>query len=164
MSIKFYKEIIFSQLNEAEKEYVCNRILNEVKGRMLEEIVLYETLRQVDESKEVFKLQFDKGEFDMVIYDKEKHICSIFEIKYSTEIVPEQSRHLTDEDKCRRTEETFGEIVGKYVLYRGESQMAEDGIEYWNVSEYLECLSESEIIEEDSISSELKNDYPTMSM
>jgi predicted AAA+ superfamily ATPase len=158
------KDAIFSQLNEAEKEYVCNRILNEVKGRMLEEIVLYETLRQIDESQEVFKLQFDKGEFDMVIYDKEKHICLIFEIKYSTEIVPEQAKHLTDEEKCRRTEETFGEIVGKYVLYRGESQMADDGIEYWNVSEYLECLSESEIIEEDSISSELKNDYPTMSM
>ena len=158
------KDAIFSQLNEAEKEYVCNRILNEVKGRMLEEIVLYETLRQVDESQEVFKLQFDKGEFDMVIYDKDKHICLIFEIKYSTEIVPEQAKHLTDEEKCRRTEETFGEIVGKYVLYRGESQMADDGIEYWNVSEYLECLSESEIIEEDSIFSKLKNDYPTLSM
>ena len=100
----------------------------------------------------------------MVIYDKEEHSCSIFEIKYSTEIVPEQSRHLTDEDKCRRTEEIFGKIVDKCVLYRGESQMADDGVEYLNVSEYLRVLSEPKMIEEDSISNNFKNDYPTMSM
>lgn len=34
------KDELFSGLKEEEKDYVCGKILNEVKGRMLEEIVL----------------------------------------------------------------------------------------------------------------------------
>lgn len=134
------KDPIFAELNEAERGYVCERILNEVKGRMLEEIVLYETMRQTGDRKEVFKLQFAKGEFDMVVYDKIDHSCCIYEIKHSCVPVPEQARHLRDMDKCRRTEELFGKITGRYVLYRGESMITEQGDEYQNVSEYLKEL------------------------
>ncbi|MFR3321141.1 MAG: hypothetical protein ACLTSZ_08295 [Lachnospiraceae bacterium] len=50
------------------------RILNEIKGRMLEDIVLLET--QTGESqKQVFVLQFPVGEFDMVVFDPEAGFC-----------------------------------------------------------------------------------------
>ena len=133
------KDEIFAALNEAEREYVCSRILDEVKGRMLEEIVLYETMRKLPEC-DVFKLEFIAGEFDMVIYDRRAHSCKIFEIKHSRERVDSQYRHLINETYCRDTEQQFGTITEKTVLYRGESHDESNGIRYRNVSEYLKGL------------------------
>ena len=133
------KDAIFSALNEAEREYVCSRILDEVKGRMLEEIVLYETMRKLPEC-DVFKLEFIAGEFDMVIYERRTHSCRIFEIKHSREHVESQYRHLINEAYCRDTEQQFGTITEKTVLYRGEQHDEANGIRYRNVSEYLQSL------------------------
>lgn len=133
------KDEIFSELNETEKDYVCDKILNEVKGRMLEEIVLYETMKALKNKAEVFKLQFIVGEFDMVVSDVKNCCCKIYEIKHSTEVVENQYRHLIDEEKCRKTEQRFGAIKGKYVLYRGVTQNQGD-IHYVNVEEYLKLL------------------------
>ena len=133
------KDEIFAALNEAEREYVCSRILDEVKGRMLEEIVLYETMRKLPEC-DVFKLEFIAGEFDMVIYDRRAHSCKIFEIKHSRERVDSQYRHLINEAYCRDTAKQFGTITEKTVLYRGEPHDEPSGIRYQNVSEYLRSL------------------------
>ena len=38
---------MFSSINEQEKDYVCNKIIDGVKGRMLEEIVRYESMRKL---------------------------------------------------------------------------------------------------------------------
>ena len=43
----------------------------------------------------------------------------------------------------RVLENAFGPIKGKYVLYRGESAALENGVEYINVSEYLNGLDEA---------------------
>ena len=50
-----------------------------------------------------------------------------------------QYRHLVDEKKCAQTEHRYGPITGKFVLYRGKSQVVE-GIQYQNVEEYLRTL------------------------
>lgn len=142
------QDAIFAALNESEREYVCNRILDEVKGRMLEEIALYETMKKTDGLADVFKFQFAAGEFDMVVYNKQNHTCRIYEIKHSTEAVEEQRRHLTDARKCEAVEQRFGKITGKYVLYRGEEMQTEDGIQYLNVSEFLKGLPDSAIGED----------------
>ena len=78
---------------------VQERILNEIKGRMLEDIVLQET-QMANPKKEVFVLQFAIGEFDMVVFDPLEGNCQIFEIKHSTEAVKSQYRHLIDSDRC----------------------------------------------------------------
>ena len=104
----------------------------------MEDIVLLET-KLANPKKEVFILQFPVGEFDMVLFDPAIASCSIFEIKYSTEIVPSQYRHLIDKKKCVDTEHRYGPITAKTVLYRGSSQMV-DGIRYMNVEEYLRQL------------------------
>ncbi len=99
-----------------------------------------ETLKAADEHHRVFKLQFAAGEFDMVIYDEQENCCEIFEIKHSGKQVPEQYRHLVDEEKCRQTERRFGPIRGRYVLYRGETAPLENGVQYRNVESYLKEL------------------------
>ncbi|MBP5223613.1 MAG: ATP-binding protein, partial [Lachnospiraceae bacterium] len=89
----------------------------------------------------VFVMQFAVGEFDMVVFDPATSSCEIYEIKHSAEIVPEQIRHLVDEEKCRMTEHRFGTITGKYVIYRGPAEKA-DNVQYLNVEEYLKRMNE----------------------
>ena len=63
---------------------------------MLEDIVLLET-KLANPKKQVFVLKFPVGEFDMVVFDPEAGYYRIFEIKHSEEAVPQQYRHLIDE-------------------------------------------------------------------
>ena len=129
----------FSALSLPERTAVQERILSEIRGRMLEDIVLLET-KLANPKKQVFVLQFPVGEFGMVVFDPVAGSCHIFEIKHSAEIAPQQYRHLIDEEKCAQAEHRYGPITGKFVLYRGESQVI-DGIQYQNVEEYLRSLA-----------------------
>ena len=129
----------FSALSLQERMAVQERILNEIKGRMLEDIVLLET-KIANPKKQVFVLQFAVGEFDMVIFDPIAGNCALYEIKHSAEAVPSQYRHLIDDKKCELTEHRYGPITGKYVLYRG-NDMDTNGIHYLNVEEYLRNIA-----------------------
>ena len=134
------KDAIFQNISGSERKRIIDRVLDEIKGRMMEEIVLFET-KKAYPKKEVFKLTFAVGEFDMVIFDPEKVNCEIFEIKHSSVAVPQQYRHLRDNQKCKDTEFRYGTINGKYVIYRGESKI--DGeVKYLNVEEYLKGLEQ----------------------
>lgn len=134
------KDELFSLCSEQEKNYICSKILDDVKGRMLEEIVLYESKRKLKKNYEVFKLEFVDGEFDMVVMNKETYECKIYEIKHSKVKDSNQYRHITNEERCKETELYFGKIIGKYVLYRGEDEKLENGVHYLNVSEYLKSI------------------------
>ncbi len=127
----------FSDLSIIERNSVQERILSEIMGRMMEDAVLLET-KLAKPQKQVFILQFAVGEFDMVVFDPATSSCEIYEIKHSTEIVPEQTRHLMDEEKCRMTEHRFGTITGKYLIYRGQEATTND-VQYVNVEKYL-CM------------------------
>lgn len=135
----------FSALSLAERTVVQERILTEIKGRMLEDIVLLET-KLANPKKQVFVLQFPIGEFDMVVFDPEAGSCQVFEIKHSEEAVSQQYRHLVNEEKCAQTEHRYGSITGKFVLYRGKNQVV-DGIQYQNVEGYLRNLSDNHMKE-----------------
>ena len=129
----------FSALSLAERTAVQQRILTEIKGRMLEDIVLLET-KLANPKKQVFVLQFPVGEFDMVVFDPEAGSCQIFEIKHSEEAVPQQYRHLIDEQKCARPSTATAQSPESSSSIAGESQVI-DGIRYQNVEEYLRSLT-----------------------
>ncbi|MBQ8638341.1 MAG: AAA family ATPase [Lachnospiraceae bacterium] len=126
---------VFRTFSLAERNAVTARILSDIQGRMMEDIVLLETKMALP-TCEVFKLVFARGEFDMVVFDPNAASCSIYEVKHSAEAIDEQYRHLIDEEKCKATEFRFGPIAGKYVIYRGETH-DRNGIRYLNVEEYL---------------------------
>ena len=128
----------FQELSVRDRQRILDRLLSEIRGRMMEEIILLET-RLASPDKKVFKLQFPVGEFDMVVCDTRELTCRIYEVKYSKEQVPEQYRHLNDDEKCSMTSHRYGDIVGKYVLYRGEPAECGD-IQYLNVEDYLKSL------------------------
>jgi hypothetical protein len=119
----------------AERMAIEERILDEIRGRMMEEIVLLET-KLARPKMQVFQLQFAVGEFDMVVFDPVHACCEIYEIKHSDKIAAEQCRHLLNPKKCAETEFRYGRIQGKNVIYRGPSTSLQ-GINYVNVEEYL---------------------------
>lgn len=134
------KDELFASLSEQEKTMVSERILEEVRGRMMEEIVLLETFKSARKNKRVFKLTFSVGEFDMAIYDSKENTCECYEIKHSDQIVPAQTKYLIDEEKLNQTSKRFGNISKRCVLYRGEDTLLKNGIEYQNVETYLKNL------------------------
>ena len=134
------KDELFASLSEQEKTMVSERILEEVRGRMMEEIVLLETYKSAKKNKRVFKLTFSVGEYDMAIYDSRENTCECYEIKHSDQIVPVQTKYLIDEEKLNQTSKRFGNISKRCVLYRGEDTILENRIEYRNVEEYLKNL------------------------
>ena len=135
------KDETFGALSGETKEYVTERILEEVRGRMMEDIILLETLKALPKKRyEVFKLQLTNGEFDMVVWDRTENRCALYEIKHSTEYADLQARHLRDEEKLRIAEYKYGRIVGRYVLYNGEVFDTEDGIAYRNAEQFLKAL------------------------
>lgn len=131
------QDAYFASIPEADKAYITGKILDDVKGRMLEDIVLMEVCKAAPSTMEAFKFKFDAGgEFDMVIYDKTSQNCRIYEIKHSAKVNEKQTLHLRDAEKCQIVEKRFGPISGKFVLYRGKDTFAE-GVQYLNVENFL---------------------------
>lgn len=81
---------------------------------------------QWDVSKLNIAIEGRFHEIDMIITDRNKNECFLFEIKHSKENVPEQSVHLENEKLCEYIENNFGEIKGKAVLYNGPTDRQTD--------------------------------------
>lgn len=128
----------FKNIPITERMAIESRILDEIRGRMMEEIVLLETKIERPEMQ-VFQLQFAVGEFDMVVFDAKRACCEIYEIKHSDKVADEQRRHLLNPKKCAETEFRYGKILSKNVIYRG-ADVSVQGVRYLNVEKYLEKL------------------------
>ena len=119
------------------KKVIVDKLLSDIKGKMLEEIVIYHTSLT---NKNTFKLVFPIGEYDMVTYDEEKESSSIFEIKYSKERDDKQSLYLKNDKMNDIVSGAYYPITQRTVLYRGETIINENDISYINVSDYLKSI------------------------
>ena len=118
------------------KDIIREKLLNDVKGKMMEEIILYQTYLK---NKDTFKVLFPVGEFDMVTLNKESKTSSIYEIKHSTQVTPKQYSHLLDEEKVEYINYYYYPVVSRAILYNGKEKDI-NGICYINVSSYLKSL------------------------
>ena len=127
----------FSLFSRREQKLATQKILEDVRGRMMEDIVLYETALKYPKG-DVCRVDLGDGrDIDMLIYDAENDTCSIFEIKHSTSAAPAQYRIITDEEICEKITRKFGSISRRAVIYRGPSFTDAAGMEYIRVEEYL---------------------------
>ncbi len=134
------QDAYFNTVSEQDRAYIVEKILSDVKGRMLEDIVLLETVKTLPPAKKVFQYRFaEGGEFDMVIYDSEANACSVFEVKHSDKVSADQTKHLNNAEKCAVIERRYGKISEKIVLYRGEPCKV-GNVDYVNVEKYLTDL------------------------
>ena len=134
------KDPSFSAFSERERNLACEKILEEVRGRMMEDIILLETARSLPKSDRAFKLVLSRSEFDMVIFSNKTNDCEAYEVKHSSVVVPRQYHVLEDAEACRGLEHRYGPITKKCVIYRGENTQLQTGIEYQNVEDYLKRL------------------------
>lgn len=134
------RDAVFSAADHATSDMVCNVILEDVRGRMLEDIVLLETARNLPKTKRAFKLVLSRSEIDMVVYDSDTNSCSLFEVKHSRAVDEHQYRMLIDEEVCAQIERKYGKITARTVIYRGENTVLENGIRYISAEEYLKTL------------------------
>lgn len=130
----------FRSFSQEERNLATEKILEDVRGKMMEDIVLLETARSLPRDREAFKLILSRNEYDMVIYSSGDNTCEAYEIKHSAEIVEHQYHVLEDEEQCELVEQQFGSIKKKCVIYRGESRVLDNGIVYQNVEEFLNAL------------------------
>lgn len=131
------KDSYFQSLSIEERTDIKNKILSDVKGKMLEDIILYETKASLGPSYEVFQYRFlSGGEFDMVVSDTENLVSYLFEIKHSNKIVKNQAKNLLDAKKTEIVQYRYGKIKKKYILYKGNDDRMDD-IDYVNIEEYL---------------------------
>ncbi|MBR2811619.1 MAG: ATP-binding protein [Solobacterium sp.] len=79
-------EPVFQAFSKQEKKLAADRILEEVKGQMLADIVLLETSGCLPKDDKAFRLFFSKGETDMVIYHAVEDVCEIYEIRHGNRI------------------------------------------------------------------------------
>ena len=134
------KDAEFNLLPDNRKNYITERILEEVRGRMLEDIILLETSKALGKNYKVFKLMFESGEFDMVVRDINNDTCAVYEIKHSDKCVRNQARHLTNEDMIAMTTPRFGTLTGRFVLYLGDDLDTDDSVAYLNAEKFLKDL------------------------
>ena len=134
------KDSFFNSLNQAKKDFITQKILSDVKGRMLEDIVLLDATLKANNNELVFKYQCLKGgEYDLVIYHYDNQSVDVYEVKHSDQIsFYEQTKHLRNEEMATSIEAYFGPINNKTILYRGSDRLL-NGIKYQNVESFLKA-------------------------
>ncbi len=131
----------FTSLSEMEKGALADLALEEVRGRMLEEIVFLETEKALGSDYKVYKLQFQAEDFDMVVYDMISNSCIVCELRGSGKSGPGMYRRLPDAERRRQIERRFGTIKEHYILGRELESRRENGRLYCRVEDYLKSLS-----------------------
>ena len=132
----------FSKISAENKSIIIEKILSDVKGRMLEDIVLLESTYRKSKDEIVFKYINNKlnAECDMVKYNKRTNSFVVYEIKHSDKInALNQAKHLNNPEFLKELSKIYGVLKGKYVLYKGIA--SEIGtVKYLNVEYYLKSL------------------------
>ena len=129
---------------ESLRNRILDVVMNMVRGRMLEEIVLFDTMKALGSRFEVFRLNLSAGDVDMVVFERSTGRCLMFEVKHGKFRSDRQTRYILSEEASQYLERMYGPIIGRCVLYRGEDA-TEGGVRYLNVEDHLRNLPESAI-------------------
>ena len=147
-SEKYYKE-----LSTNEKQYLESKLDEKIKGDMTEQIILYDVFKSLDKkqylvTKPVFFVDGQrKGEYDMLIYDKQKNVHWGFEIKHTNSPFFKQEQHLQNNDFAEIMNKKYGHRQNVCVLYRGTPFRATSGTCYLNISDFLQRIYKTPDVE-----------------
>lgn len=144
----FLTSSIYKDLTQYQRNLLAQKLDEKIKGDMLEQIVLFDVKADLNaESFDVLKPEFringqKKGEYDMLIYDRQQNGYWCFEIKHSERQIENQIVHLQNEKFREVIDRQYGTRINAYVLYRGKTAMSEFGVQYINVAKFLIAIHE----------------------
>ncbi len=127
----------FVGLSEINKRDLTEKVMADVRARMLEDIILLETEKAAGGRHQVYKLQINAGVFGMVVYDPAANDCFICELRSGMRMAPEQYRRLADADKYNQIEKRFGPIRERFLLCDNPQAQQADGITFCRPEDYL---------------------------
>ncbi len=148
----------FNDISNEMKNKIIEKVMDDVGGIILEEIVLYNSIYLVNKFNQKYNNTIgDTGrysihqerlkdgineEVDMIIYDSHTNSCIEYEIKHTNEIDERQYRWLVDSKMQKYINNKYGTITKRVVLYLGINKkiVGEDTnieIEYKNAGEFL---------------------------
>lgn len=148
------------------KEKFIHRVDRQVKGDILENLILYDTYQALKDNYYVSKLHLNTSnkEVDVIVVDKKTKETYLFEVKYADYVDSEQTKNLSNSDFNEYIKENFGEVKGRYLIYNGERTAIKDElgtISYIKAEEYLKnivhCNSIQDLLFSCHIEKELKN-------
>lgn len=123
------------------REKIYSNIFSSVQGKMLEDIVMLETIEKMPNFMSVFKFKTSsgvKGEYDLVVRNIKTGISDLIEVKHSIWNDKRHERHLANEKLSHIFLERFGgEIRNKIVLYAGKPKKQQNGIIRLNIHDWL---------------------------
>lgn len=138
----------FSKLSLPEQKEVLEVIKNDVKGQILEEIIITQMQKSVESTHNsdlsLYQAVFmncptveRNGEIDVVFQDAEHYTADLYEIKHSSTVSLIQTQHLEDSQKLKAFQDRGLTISTRNVLYEGVTQNTSADIHYINAEEFL---------------------------
>lgn len=130
-----------SGLSSGQRNDLCDLITDDIKGRMLEDIVYYQLAKddEISGIYDVSKFKSPYGEFDIVLQNKSDDTAVAFEVKHSAVTAENQTRFLND--PVLRTffeSERKAKLIDKTVVYMGETRPdIVNGVHYVNAEDFL---------------------------
>ena len=136
-----FEDDYFMSLDYKTRENIKTILLNDVKGKMLEEIINIALIKKYNKKDyDIFKYRFIRGgEFDIVVVNNKNHDVDLYEIKHTSNINSNQTKYLDDNNMLNAISYSFGNIKNKYVLYKGDNKKIND-INYVNIERFLSSL------------------------
>jgi predicted AAA+ superfamily ATPase len=123
------------------RKILMDTLEDDICGRMLEDIVLLELLKDLEGSALAASRYRNAsgGEYDIVVKDRNTMQAIAIEVKHSGAKHMSQRRHLSDPEMEKDfTESTGYRLLDKAILYNGPSEEEKtDGVWYLNVSDFL---------------------------
>lgn len=141
----------YNNLSEAGKQFVMDKLDLKIRGDMTEQIVVFETSKALSSDRFfVCKVSFsnsdpnkEKGEYDMLIYDRQVNSYFAFEIKHTTEPYSKQYGHLLNENFKELIDYKYGDKENISVLYNGKPFKTPSGVLYLNISDFIKEITRS---------------------
>ena len=108
---------------------------------MVEETIFLETEKALENHYKVYKLQFNAGDYDMVVYDTKDNSCTVCEIREGSEGgQTTHYRRMPDAERYRQIERRFGNVKEHFIICRDPENQRNDGKRYCSVEDYLRGL------------------------
>ena len=139
----------YNGLSEAEKQFIMDKLDSKIKGEMTKQIVVFETFKALSSNDYfVCKVSFsysepnkEKGEYDMLVYDKKENSYSIFEISHTDKPYEEQYKHLINKKFKGVADHKYGKRENVSVLYNGKSFKTMSDVLYLNITDFVKEIA-----------------------